>query len=150
MRDVTPRASRCFLSRNWSLHSLAKRGHCTISGICRIRSSCRPAPCDQELGQCHDFSQRAREVALENSTNTWRLAAMVAYQGLKAFLYECLEHPPVNVSVFEGKDRRRTIGTRNALNRLEQDLSGAGRIRQGVVAQQPFQLAFCYHRRFAL
>jgi hypothetical protein len=81
------------------------------------------------LSIARDFSQRAREAALENSPNAWRLAVVVAAQGLEAFVYACLEHPSVNVSVFESKSRTRTIGLKSALDRLEESLRDSGRIR---------------------
>ncbi len=76
----------------------------------------------QNLGDyqsiARDFVVRAQESALENNPNAWRLAIVVAFQGLEAFLYACLEHETINAPIFEGTDGNKTIGFRKALRKL--------------------------------
>ena len=90
----------------------------------------RPSPAELSdyLSIARDFASRAQSVSLENNANAWRLSVVVAFQGIEAFLYACLEHPSVNVPFFEGNNRNRTIGMVNALERLEEKLRGDGRL----------------------
>jgi hypothetical protein len=84
------------------------------------------------LSIARDFVLRAQEVALENNPNAWRLAIVIAFQGMEAFLYTCLEHPTINVPIFEGSSRSRTIGLRRALNNIEESLHSIGLLSQGA------------------
>lgn len=82
------------------------------------------------LSIARDFVLRAQEVALENNPNAWRLAIVISFQAVEAFLYACLEHPTVNVPIFEGNSRNRTIGLRRALDRIEESLHSIGKLSQ--------------------
>lgn len=82
------------------------------------------------LSIARDFILRAQEVAFENNPNAWRLAIVIAFQAVEAFLYACLEHPTLNVPIFEKKSRNRTIGLRSALDKIEESLHAAGRLSQ--------------------
>jgi hypothetical protein len=73
-----------------------------------------------------DFVVRAQESALENNPNAWRLAVVVSFQGLEAFLYACLEHETISVPIFEGAEGNRTIGLRKALQKLEESFRRVG------------------------
>jgi hypothetical protein len=83
-----------------------------------------------------DFIVRAREFALENNPNAWRLAIVVSFQGLEAFLYACMEHETVNVPIFDGTDKDMTIGLRKALRRLEEWFRHAGVLAAGEHLQR--------------
>jgi hypothetical protein len=78
------------------------------------------------LIMARDFALRAQEVAFENNPNAWRLTIVIAFQSMEAFLYACLEHPSINVPIFEGNNRRHTIGLRKALRSLEERLQTTG------------------------
>jgi hypothetical protein len=77
-----------------------------------------------------DFVLRAQEVAFENNPNAWRLSIVIAFQGMEAFLYACLEHPTINVPIFEGNNRNRTIGLRKALYNIEEKLQSHGQLSE--------------------
>jgi len=83
-----------------------------------------------------DFVVRAQESALENNPNAWRLAVVVSFQGLEAFLYACLEHETINVPIFEGTEGNRTIGLRKALRKLEESLQRVGTLAAGQHVQR--------------
>lgn len=95
---------------------------------------------DDYLSIARDFVLRAQEVAFENNPNAWRLAIVISFQGVEAFLYACLEHPTVNVPIFEGKGRNRTIGLRRALNRIEEHLRATNKLSQDDVAPRRNQI----------
>lgn len=80
------------------------------------------------LSIARDFVLRSRELALEDDENSRRLAIVVAFQGIEAFLYACLSHPSVNIKIFE---KNKTIGMRKALAELEKYLQRTGGLKQG-------------------
>ena len=82
------------------------------------------------LAIARDFILRAQEVAFENNPNAWRLSIVIAFQGMEAFLYACLEHPTINVPIFEGNSRNRTIGLRKALSKIEESLQFNGQLSE--------------------
>jgi len=81
------------------------------------------------LSMARDFTLRSRGFSLEDNENSWRLAIVVAFQGVEALLYGCLSDPSININIFESPGR--TIGMRKALTKLETHLQGAGVLRQG-------------------
>ena len=81
------------------------------------------------LSIARDFILRSRELALDDNENSRRLAIVVAFQGIEAFLYACLSRPSVNIKVF-GKPNM-TIGMRKALGELEKYLQKTGVLKQG-------------------
>jgi hypothetical protein len=87
-----------------------------------------------------DFVLRAQEVAFENNPNAWRLSIVIAFQSIEAFLYACLEHPTINVPIFEGKSRNRTIGLRRALNNIEESLQSNGQLSEDEPVPQRNQI----------
>jgi hypothetical protein len=80
-----------------------------------------------------DFILRSQELVLEDNENAWRLAVVIAFQGVELFLYGCLTDPSINITVFSRPDR--TIGMRAALNTLEGHLQSTG----GLSSGQPIQ-----------
>jgi hypothetical protein len=80
-----------------------------------------------------DFILRSQELVLENNENAWRLAVVVAFQGVESFLYGCLTDPTVNITVFSSPNR--TIGMRAALNSLEGHLQSTGVLSSGQSIQ---------------
>ncbi|KAF5416724.1 MAG: hypothetical protein C5S48_02095 [Candidatus Methanogaster sp.] len=91
----------------------------------------RPPPSNlgNYLSIARDFILHSRELALEDNENSRRLAIVVAFQGIEAFLYACLSHPSVNIKVFEKSSR--TIGMRKALDELEKYLQKTDVLKQG-------------------
>lgn len=81
------------------------------------------------LSIARDFILRSREFALEDNENSWRLAIVVAFQGVEAFIYGCLSDHSISINIFERPGR--TIGMRKALAKLEAHLQGAGVLQQG-------------------
>jgi len=87
------------------------------------------------LSIARDFILRSQELALEDSENSWRLAIVVAFQGIEAFLYACLSHHSVNIGIFEKRKPNRTIGMRRALDELEKHLQRKGTLSRGQLIE---------------
>jgi len=99
------------------------------------------------LSIARDFILRSQELALEDSENSRRLAIVVAFQGIEAFLYACLSHPSVNIRIFEERRPNRTIGMRRALDELEKHLQREGILEQEQSIEHRNQLdRLAYHR----
>jgi ElaB/YqjD/DUF883 family membrane-anchored ribosome-binding protein len=65
---------------------------------------------------------------------------VIAFQSIEAFLYACLEHPTINVPIFEGKSRNRTIGLRKALSNIEERLQSNGQLSEDEPVRQRNQI----------
>ena len=97
------------------------------------------------LSIARDFILRSRELALEDNENSWRLAIVVAFQGIEAFLYACLSHPSINIKIFEKPNR--TIGMRKALTQLQAYLQKTKVLKQGQMIEYGNELyRLAYHR----
>jgi hypothetical protein len=97
------------------------------------------------LSIARDFILRSQELALEDNENARRLAIVVAFQGIEAFLYACLSAPSVNIKIFEKPDE--TIGMRKALTQLQTYFQTMGVLRQGQVIEYRNELdRLAYHR----
>jgi hypothetical protein len=77
------------------------------------------------------FLKRSVQFALEESSNSHRLAIITAFQGIEAFLYSVLSYPTVNIKIFRNADE--TIGMRKALVEFQTYLQQKGEIKPNEV-----------------
>jgi hypothetical protein len=86
---------------------------------------------DPYLSMSRAFLDRSVQLSLEENSNSHRLAIIAAFHGIEAFLYSVLDHPSVNIKIFQKADE--TIGMRKALTRFQEYLQSKGKIKQNEV-----------------
>lgn len=97
------------------------------------------------LSMGRDFLLRSQQVGVEDNENSRRLALLLAFQGIEMFLYGCLNHPTVNIKMFEKPDS--TIGMRKALTKLQTHYQSNGVLNRAEVIEHRNDLdRLAYHR----
>lgn len=74
---------------------------------------------------------RSLRLSLEDNSNSHRLAIIAAFHGVEAFLYSVLDHPSINIKIFEAADE--TIGMRKALTQFQTHLQNEGKVKRNEV-----------------
>jgi hypothetical protein len=77
-----------------------------------------PLVLDHYQSVSRGFILRSKRLVLEDNANSRRLAVIASYHGLEAFLYSLLNHPSINIPVFNRKGDK-TIGMKEALDQFQ-------------------------------
>jgi hypothetical protein len=91
---------------------------------------CLPHRLSHYQSMSKNFLNRSMQLALEENSDSHRLAVIAAFHAIEAFLYSALTAPTINVKIF---DRDETVGMKKALTLFQTHLQEKGRIPRNQV-----------------